>query len=124
MKRPGPLPRVLRLALAFALLLGSLSLVVRRQSLALEALRATDDLRRDRAVVEAERADLLRRLQRLESRGHVVAAAGRRLGMHVPAGEEIVILPLDEAPSPPALARHGGAPLLARLGLRGEGESP
>lgn len=86
---------VLTAALAFAALLASLSLVVWRQSRALDALRALDAVRSERAVVEAERVDLGRRKQMLESRSRVVKAAGERLGMRVPRGAEIVILPLD-----------------------------
>jgi hypothetical protein len=87
-------PGVLRVALAFAGVLAASSLVIWRQSRALEVLRALDEVRRERVVVEAERAKQLQRIQRLESRGHVVSAAGARLGMHVPTGDEIVILPM------------------------------
>ena len=86
----------IRLALSFAALLGALTLVIWRQSNALETLRVLDGLRDDRAIAEAERSDLLRRIERLESRAHVVAAARDRLGMRVPAASEIVILPLHE----------------------------
>lgn len=85
---------ILRLALAFAALLGSLALVIWRQSQALEVLRVFDAARRERAVVEARRVDLARRIGRLESRGRVVADAREKLGMHVPVGSEIVILPV------------------------------
>ncbi|HEX6939378.1 MAG TPA: hypothetical protein VF158_08195 [Longimicrobiales bacterium] len=87
-------PGVIRVALGFAVLLASLSLVIWRQSRALEVLRGLDAVRRERAVVEAERAGLMQRIRRLESRSRVVAEAGAVLGMHVPSGEEIVILPL------------------------------
>lgn len=90
---PGQ-PGLLRVALAFAGLLASLSLVVWRQSRALETLRALEAVRQERAVAEAERSVLMQRTQVLESRSRVVAAAAERLGMHVPTGAEIVILPL------------------------------
>lgn len=86
---------VIRLALAFAVLLASLSLVIWRQSRALEVLRALDGVRRERAVAEAERAEVLQRIRELESRSRVVSAAGARLGMRVPTGSELVILRLD-----------------------------
>jgi cell division protein FtsB len=86
-------PGLLRLALAFAGLLASLSLVVWRQSRALESLRGLDQVRQERAVLETERSMLVARIQRLESRGQVVAAAGARLGLRVPVGGEIVVLP-------------------------------
>lgn len=84
---------LLRLALAFAGLLASLSLVVWRQSRALEMLRSLDQVRQERAVLETERSLLVGRIQRLESRGQVVQAAGARLGLRVPVGDEIVVLP-------------------------------
>ncbi len=86
-------PGVLRLALAFAGLLASLSLVIWRQSRALESLRALDQVRQERTVLETERSLLLGRIQRLESRSQVVAAAGARLGLRIPVGGEIVVLP-------------------------------
>lgn len=84
---------VLRLALALATLMAALSLVVWRQSRALEAVRALEKARDERAAAEAARTEVQDRIQRLESRGRVVADAEKRLGMHVPTGEEIVILP-------------------------------
>ncbi len=84
---------VIRLAMAFAVLLLALSLVVYRQSRALVALRALDRARTAVAVVEAERAEQQQRIQRLEGRERVVAVAGTRMGMRVPSGAEIVILP-------------------------------
>lgn len=85
----------IRLALAFAALLGSLTLVIWRQSRALELLRSIDSMRSARVIAEAESAELARRIQNLESRGRVVADARDRLGMHVPSATEIVILPLS-----------------------------
>lgn len=84
----------IRLALAFAALLGALTMVIYRQSRALETLRYVESMRANRVIAEAERGELTRRIQTLESRGHVVTAARDRLGMHVPSAEEIVILPL------------------------------
>lgn len=91
---------VLRLALAFAGLLASLSLVIWRQSRALEVLRALDEVRQTRAILEAERSMLVHRIQRLESRARIVAVAQERLGMHMPSGSEIVILSLDAGAAP------------------------
>jgi len=87
---------ILTAALAFAALLASLSLVVWRQSRALQVLRALEAVRSERAVLEAERVDLVRRKQMLESRSRVVRVAGERLGMRVPHGTEIVILSLED----------------------------
>lgn len=84
----------IRLALVFAFLLGSLTLVVWRQSHALALLSDLDRVRRDRVVEEARRSALLRRLEQLESRTRVSEEAGQQFGMRLPTGEEIVILPL------------------------------
>jgi hypothetical protein len=111
---------LIRIALAFAALLGSFSLVVWRQSRALEMLRDLHASRVERAIVEAERAELARRVALLESRGHVVSAAAR-LGLRVPAASEIVILPLTEpAPASRAVAAtESKTPVLAHAGRRG-----
>jgi hypothetical protein len=82
----------IRMGLACALLFGALSTVVWRQSRALEELRGLDAARAQRVLLQAERSELQRSIQRLESRAHVVAAAGQRLGLRVPAGTEIVFL--------------------------------
>ena len=85
---------VIRTALLFAVLLASLTLVVWRQSRALEVLRRLDDTRRERVVEEARRSALLRRVEQLESRSRVSEAARDRFGMRLPESDEIVILPL------------------------------
>ncbi len=83
---------LLRFALACALLLLGLAAVVRRQSRGLELMRAVERARAERAVVEAQRAELIRRIDWLQGRAHVTEEAGRR-GMRLPSGSEIVILP-------------------------------
>lgn len=82
----------IRMGIACVLLFSALSMVVYRQSRALEELRALDAARAERALLQAERSELQRTIQRLESRTYVVAAAGERLGLRVPAGDEIVFL--------------------------------
>lgn len=101
-------PPVIRAALLVAGLLGSLTLVVWRQSQALEMLRALDEVRQERVVEEARRAALSRRVEELESRARVSTAARERLGMRVPTGRELVILPLAE-PTPAAYAAAAGS---------------
>lgn len=93
---------VIRAGLLFMLLLGSLTAVVWRQSRALEMQRALEVVRAERVLEESRRSSLLRRVEHLESRSRVSEAAGSRLGMRLPTGEEIVILPLGE-PTPPAV---------------------
>jgi cell division protein FtsL len=96
---------VIRTALLFALLLGSLTLVVWRQSRALAVLRELDAVQRERVVEEARRSALARRVEHLESRARVSEVARERFGMRLPSGQEIVILPLGESvPVPATLA--------------------
>lgn len=89
----------IRLALAFAALLASLSLVVWRQSRAHEILRDVDALRSARALAEAERSALMTKIQTLESRARIKALAEGRWGMRVPASGELVMLLPPAAPA-------------------------
>ncbi|MEX0935322.1 MAG: hypothetical protein WD013_00365 [Gemmatimonadota bacterium] len=87
------LPGSLLATLAVALLLAALSLVTWRQSRALDELAELDHLRREISLMSAERNELGRRIQTLESRGYVVPAARERLDMRAPRAAEIVLLP-------------------------------
>jgi len=87
------LATVVRAGLAVAVLLLSLGMVTWRQSRAFETLGRLDEARRQASVAAAERVELERRIQVLESRGRVVPAARDRLGMHTPDARELVILP-------------------------------
>lgn len=105
----------LRFGLAIAALFAALSLVVWRQSRALEELRLLDAARSERAILESERAVLQRTIQELEGRERIVRVAGERLGLHAPSASELVILRLPrEQPAPArrdgALALGGGRP--------------
>lgn len=84
----------LRFGLAVAALFAAFSLVVWRQSRALEVLRSLDAARSERAILESQRAAVQREIQLLESRANVVAVAGQRLGLRPPFASEIVILRL------------------------------
>lgn len=89
------------------LLLGSLLLVTWRQTRGLrleEELRATDARR---AMAEAERVELVRRIEQLRSRARIVRVARERLGMHLPTDREIVFLPMPAGAAP---ADSGGGP--------------
>ena len=77
------------IALAVAALLASLSLVVWRQARALEVLASLSAVQEARALAEADRVELERRIQQLESRAHVVPQAIEQLGMHRPLASEI-----------------------------------
>lgn len=87
-----------RTALSVAVLLGSLGMVTWRQSRALETLARLEGIRRQISVAEADRVDLERRIQVLESRTRVVPTARERLGMHTATTSELVILPGDITP--------------------------
>ena len=89
---------LIRTALAVVALLGALGLVTWRQSRAFEALRERDDTRRLVSVNEAERIDLARTIQVMESRAQVVPRARDELGMHLPDATELVFLPGDLTP--------------------------
>jgi cell division protein FtsL len=102
----------IRTSVAFALLFASLSLVVWRQSRTLEELRALDAARAERTVLQAERARLQREIHQLESRSRIVAAAGSRMGLRLPAADEIVFLQ-----APVYAGAADGGPLEARRGL-------
>ena len=91
---------MIRMALLFALLLGSLTVVVWRQSQALAVLRELDAVRRERVIAEAQRSALVRRVEKLESRSRVSEAARAQLGMRLPSGDELVILPMRSAAAP------------------------
>jgi cell division protein FtsL len=89
---------VARTASAVVVLLSSLGLVTWRQSRALEAQERLDQIRRQASVAAAERVELERTIQVLESRARVVPAARERLGMHTPGAAELVILPGEAKP--------------------------
>ena len=81
-----------RRVIAFVVLLGALGLVTWRQSRTFEALTVLDEVRRESSVAEAEKIELERTIQVLESRARIVPEARERLGMHTPDGFELVIL--------------------------------
>jgi hypothetical protein len=87
-----------RAGFALAVLLASLWGVTWRQSRALEAMTELDQIRRLTSLAEAERVDLERAIQVLESRARMVPEARERLGMHIAASTELVILPGETKP--------------------------
>jgi cell division protein FtsL len=86
----------IRVALAFAALLASLGGVIWRQSRSLEVLRELDSMRRSRAALESERAQLTGRIQRLEGHARVREIAEQRFGLVVPAASDILVLKRPE----------------------------
>ncbi len=66
--------------------------VVARQTSAVVAATELEELQRRRSLLEAERADLLRRIRRAESHAVLVPRA-ESLGLRMPVDSEIVHLP-------------------------------
>ena len=80
------------LALGFAALLASLSLVTWRQVRAREVLAELDRISEEIGLATAEQAELHRRIQYLESRVRIRTWAAERLGMRSPEASEMVWL--------------------------------
>lgn len=72
--------------------LAILAWVVARQTSAVVSAGELDELRNERSLLEARRAELLRRIREAESRAVLVPRA-ESLGLRMPADSEIVILP-------------------------------
>jgi cell division protein FtsB len=84
-------------AFTVVLVFGALSMgVTWRQSRAFETQKALDNLRQEVSVSEAERVRVEQLIQVLESRQMVVPKAREILGMHTPAGNELVLLLAQE----------------------------
>ena len=75
--------------------LAILAWVVARQTSAVVSAGELDELRNERSVLEARRAELLRRIREAESRAVLVPRA-ESLGLRMPADSEIVILSAPE----------------------------
>lgn len=72
--------------------LAVLGWVAARQTSAVVTAQALNDVRRERSVLDARRAQLIRRIRAGESRRELVPRAGA-LGLRLPVDSEIVILP-------------------------------
>jgi cell division protein FtsL len=81
-------------------LLAALWLVIARQTAALTAARALNDLREERATLEGRRADLERRVRTAQSRSVLVPKA-RKQGLRLPADTEIILIPTPSEPRQP-----------------------
>ncbi|MDB4949232.1 MAG: Cell division protein FtsL [Gemmatimonadetes bacterium] len=108
-RRPGSgRGRALLKVMVFAaVVLSAFSAVVWRQTRAAERQRELKKLEADVAVAEGEKAELLNRIQALQSRARITRVARERLGLHLPSDSEIVLLPLpagaddDDSAAPP-----------------------
>lgn len=77
--------------------LGGALAVVSRQTAAFRTARVLRDLREERGLLEARRADFERRIRLASSRQVLVPLARRSLGLHEPADSEFVLFTV---PSP------------------------
>ena len=78
--------------------LGGAVAVVTRQTVAFHTARRLNDLREERANLEARRAELERRIRVASSRQVLVPIAERRFGLHEPADSEFVLFPMPLVP--------------------------
>ena len=86
-------PSVLgKAAVTFTVFVGIMDVNQEAVCRAFEAHVELDELRRQVSVAAAERIELERGIQVLESRTRVVPAATDRLGMHMPDASEQIIL--------------------------------
>lgn len=86
-------------ALALVVLVLTASMVVWRRSIGNSEARQMDELRSQRAALEARKAALERDVRELGSRSRIASVAERSLGLHVAHDSEQVIL-RREAVSP------------------------
>ncbi len=80
------------MALWLVFVLAILAWVVARQTSAVVTAAELDEHRNRRSLLEARRAELVRRIREAESRAVLVPRA-ESLGLRLPADSEIVILP-------------------------------
>jgi cell division protein FtsL len=85
-----------------SLIVAALAFVVWRQSVGVVREAELRALQTERAIAEAERLELVRRIETASSRARIVRVARERLGMHLPSDAEILLLP--EPSGVPAVA--------------------
>jgi hypothetical protein len=68
--------------------------IAARQSAGFRTARHLGELREERTVLEARRAELERQIRAASSRQVLVPLAERRLGLHQPSDSEFTLLPL------------------------------
>jgi hypothetical protein len=72
--------------------------VIGRQTSAFHAARRVRDLREQRTALEAQRADLERRIRESSGRRVLEAKAERDLGLHYPADHEFTLFVVPATP--------------------------
>jgi hypothetical protein len=81
--------------------LGGALAVVSRQTTALRTARRLHDLREQRGILEARRAELERRIRVASSREVLVPIARRNLGLHEPVDSEFLLFAVPPRPGRP-----------------------
>lgn len=76
----------------------SAAAVIGRQTSAFHAARRVRELREQRSALEAQRAELERRIREASSRRVLEARAQRELGLHYPADDEFTLLVVPTTP--------------------------
>jgi cell division protein FtsL len=89
------------IAIWLVALLAALWMVIARQTSALNAARALNDLREERASLEGRKADLERRVRTAQSRAVLVPRAEKQ-GLRLPADTEIILIPAPADPRRPS----------------------
>ncbi len=86
------------LALWLGLFLAIAGIVIARDTASYRSARRLAEYRQQRLTLEAERAELIRRVRLASSREVLVPRAERSLGLHRPSDREYVLfrLPADE----------------------------
>ena len=92
------------IAIWLVALLAALWMVIARQTAALNAARALNDLREERASLEGRKADLERRVRTAQSRAVLVPRAQKQ-GLRLPADTEIILIPTPSDPPHPSPPR-------------------
>lgn len=82
------------LALWLGLFLAIAGIVIARDTVSYRTARRLAEFRQQRLTLEAERAELIRRIRLASSREVLVPKAERRLGLHRPSDTEYVLFRL------------------------------
>ncbi len=90
-----PLKGRVWVAVWLGLALSIMAWVVARQTSAVMLAERLEDLRNQRSTLEANRAQLLRRIREAQSRAVLIPRA-ESLGLRLPADSEIVILQIED----------------------------
>jgi cell division protein FtsL len=71
--------------------------VIWRRTFALSQSRKTQQLERQRADLQAQRAQLVREIREAASRERIAPIAGQRLRMHMPSDSQVIVIDRDSS---------------------------